>query len=308
MGFQCLVAGTATEALALAKEYRPSAIVLDIGLPDHSGLSVLDRLKHDARTRHIPVHVVSASDHAQTALSLGAVGYMFKPVKREELADVLRKLETQLAQRMRRVLIVEDDPVQRDAVNRLLGSHDVETVGAGTAAECLELLKDRPSTAWCSTCRCRTPPAIRCSRPSAGRMRTPFRPSSSIRAAISRPRKSNGFGAIRIDHHQRREVARAAARRGHAVSASGRFRSASRTATDDREGAQPRRVLEGRRILIVEDDVRNVFSLTSILEPRGHRCRSPGTARRRSRRWKNRSGRQPIDLVLMDVMMPIWTV
>ena len=68
----------------------PSAVVLDVGLPDHSGLSVLDRLKRDVRTRHIPVHVVSASDHAQTALSLGAVGYMLKPVKREELTEVLK--------------------------------------------------------------------------------------------------------------------------------------------------------------------------------------------------------------------------
>ena len=68
-------------------------MVLDVGLPDQSGLAVLDRLKRDVATRHIPIHVVSASDHAQTALSLGAVGYMLKPVKRDELADVLKKLE-----------------------------------------------------------------------------------------------------------------------------------------------------------------------------------------------------------------------
>ena len=116
MEFECLVAGSATEALALAKEFNPSAVVLDVGLPDHSGLWVLDQLKRDTRTRHIPVHVVSASDNAQTALSLGAIGYLLKPVKREDLTDVLRKLETKLAQRMHRVLIVEDDAVQRDAV------------------------------------------------------------------------------------------------------------------------------------------------------------------------------------------------
>ena len=75
MEFECLVAGSATEALALAKEFLPSAVVLDVGLPDHSGLWVLDRLKRDVRTRHIPVHVVSATDNAQTALSLGAIGY-----------------------------------------------------------------------------------------------------------------------------------------------------------------------------------------------------------------------------------------
>ena len=117
----------------------PSAIVLDVGLPDQSGLSVLDRLKRDVQTRHIPVHVVSASDHAQTALSLGAVGYMLKPVKREELADVLRSSKRGSTQRMRRVLVVEDDRGAARSVAKLLASHDVETVGAGTAAECLEL-------------------------------------------------------------------------------------------------------------------------------------------------------------------------
>jgi CheY-like chemotaxis protein len=143
MGFQALVASTAEEAMVLAQQYMPSAVVLDVGLPDQSGLSVLDRLKRDVQTRHIPIHVVSGSDHAQTALSLGAVGYMLKPVKREDLAEVLRRLEAKLAQRMHRVLVVEDDDVQRDAVERLLASQDVETVAAGTAAECLELLKDQ---------------------------------------------------------------------------------------------------------------------------------------------------------------------
>ncbi len=121
MEFECLVAGSAAEALALAQEFRPNAVVLDVGLPDHSGLWVLDQLKRDTRTRHIPVHVVSASDNAQTALSLGAIGYLLKPVKREDLTDVLRKLETKLAQRMHRVLIVEDDAVQREAVRTAPG-------------------------------------------------------------------------------------------------------------------------------------------------------------------------------------------
>src|SRR5690606_32480617 len=113
MGFSSIVAGTADEALALARDYKPSAIVLDVGLPDQSGLSVLDRLKRDTATRHIPIHVVSGTDHAETAFSLGAVGYELKPVQRGQLVEVLRKFETRLTQRVHRVLIVEDDPVQR---------------------------------------------------------------------------------------------------------------------------------------------------------------------------------------------------
>ena len=127
LGFQSMVAGTAEEALSLAKEFMPSAVVLDVGLPDQSGLAVLDRLKNDVQTRHIPVYVVSGSDYAETAYSLGAVGYLIKPVNRDQLIEVLQKLETRLSQRVHRVLIVEDDPVQRDAVAKLLGTQDVET-------------------------------------------------------------------------------------------------------------------------------------------------------------------------------------
>jgi DNA-binding response OmpR family regulator len=142
-GFQSLVAGTAEEALDLAREYTPSAIVLDLGLPDQSGLAVLDRLKREDATRHIPIHVVSASDQTQTAFSLGAMGYLVKPVKREDLAHALEALEAQLTRTMRRVLIVEDDPLQREAVGKLLAGPEVETVGAGTAAECLRLLGEQ---------------------------------------------------------------------------------------------------------------------------------------------------------------------
>ncbi|RYD62760.1 MAG: response regulator, partial [Sphingomonadales bacterium] len=143
VGFQCLVAGTAEEALDLARQFKPSAIVLDLGLPDQSGLSVLDRLKREDSTRHIPIHVVSASDHQQTAFSLGAMGYLVKPVKREDLAQALNVLEAQLTRTMRRVLIVEDDPVQREAVGALLAGPEIEIVGAGTAAECLKLLHEQ---------------------------------------------------------------------------------------------------------------------------------------------------------------------
>jgi signal transduction histidine kinase/DNA-binding response OmpR family regulator len=143
MGFRSLVAGTADEALNLAEQYKPSAVILDVGLPDESGLSVLDRLKRDVQTRHIPIHVVSAGDHAETAFSLGAAGYALKPIQREQLVEVLQKLEARFSQRVNRILIVEDDPVQREAVARLLASHDVETVTAGTAAECLRRLQEQ---------------------------------------------------------------------------------------------------------------------------------------------------------------------
>src|SRR3546814_1312858 len=101
-GVQGLIAETADEGVLMARQYLPHAVILDIGLPDHTGLSVLDRIKRDMRTRHIPVHVVSVSDDTHTALAYGAIGYVMKPVKRGELVKILEGLETRFAQRMRR--------------------------------------------------------------------------------------------------------------------------------------------------------------------------------------------------------------
>src|SRR5690606_19345699 len=142
LNFHCLVAETADEALELAREYLPHAVVLDVNLPDHSGLSVLDQIKQNPRTRHLPVHVVSAEDYSQQAFSPGAMGYLHKPVQKEELAEALRNIESRLDQGMRRILVVEDDPVQRDSVQRLLASVAAETVGVGTAADCLQRLRE----------------------------------------------------------------------------------------------------------------------------------------------------------------------
>src|SRR3546814_886587 len=137
-----LIAETADEGVLMARQYLPHAVILDIGLPDHTGLSVLDRIKRDMRTRHIPVHVVSVSDDTHTALAYGAIGYVMKPVKRGELVKILEGLETRFAQRMRRVLVIEDDARQLESLRLLLASRDVETVEARTGAECL----DRKST------------------------------------------------------------------------------------------------------------------------------------------------------------------
>jgi CheY-like chemotaxis protein/signal transduction histidine kinase/CHASE3 domain sensor protein len=308
IGFQSLVAGTAEEALNLAKQYMPSAIVLDVGLPDQSGLSVLDRLKRDVQTRHIPIHVVSASDHAQTALSLGAVGYMLKPVKRDELADVMRRLEARLSQRMRRVLVVEDDEVQRDAVGKLLGSHDVETVAVGTAAECLELLKQE--TFDCMVLDLSLPDAS----------------GYSLLETLSRE-DAYSFPPVIVytgrdlspdDEQQLRRYSKSIIIKGakspeRLLDEVTLFLHQIVSELPDEQQKMIRKarnrdaILEGRRILVVEDDVRNVYALTNILEPRGavvEIARNGREALDALEKSTTDPGRA-IDLVLMDVMMPV---
>ena len=307
MEFECLVAGSAIEALALATEFLPSAVVLDVGLPDHSGLWVLDRLKRDVRTRHIPVHVVSATDNAQTALSLGAIGYALKPVKHEDLTEVLKKLETKLAQRMRRVLIVEDDAVQRDAVRRLLGSHEVETVAAATAAECLLLLKNQ--TFDCMVLDLSLPDASGYS----------LLETLSQEGAYSFPpvivytgRDLSGEEEQRLRRYSKSIIIKGAKSPERLLDEVSLFLHQVISDLPDEQQRMIRQarnrdaLLEGRRILVVEDDVRNVYSLTSILEPRGARVQIARNGREAieaiDKSFKEGSA---IDLVLMDVMMPV---
>lgn len=133
LGYDCLVAHAADDGFNLASRYTPDAILLDMRLPDHSGLTVLQRLKELAPTRHIPVHVISVEDRQEAALHMGAIGYAVKPTTREELKDVFAKLEAKLTQKVKRILLVEDDALQRDSIARLIGDDDIEITAVGFA-------------------------------------------------------------------------------------------------------------------------------------------------------------------------------
>nr|MBF0685009.1 response regulator [Pseudomonas sp.] len=141
LDFDCVHAPSANEGLRLARELQPCGILLDMGLPDNSGLVVLDHLKRDAATRHIPVHVVSVADHSETALHLGAIGYTLKPTAREQMVDAIATLEEKLDQRMHRILVIEDDATLRENIGILLRGDTIEIVGAGTVAEARALLE-----------------------------------------------------------------------------------------------------------------------------------------------------------------------
>ena len=306
-GFQCIVTHTANDALAAVATYRPKAILLDMNLPDYSGLGVLDQLKRNPQMRHIPVHVVSVADYSQEALAMGAVGYAMKPVKREELAEALQRLEAKFSQGVGNVLVVEDDERQRESIRQLLENEDVHITAVRNAAEALEQL--RTMTFDCmvmdlnlpdfsgnellrkmaETDEVSFPPVIvytgrTLTRDEEQGLRR-FSKSIIIKDARSPERL---LDEVTLFLHQVESKLPAERQRMLQVAR-------------DRDAA-----LEGRRILVVEDDVRNIFALSSLLEPKGAKIEIARNGREaietltRSRL----NGAQPIDLVLMDIMMP----
>jgi len=306
-GFQCIVTHTANDALAAVATYRPKAILLDMNLPDYSGLGVLDQLKRNPQMRHIPVHVVSVADYSQEALAMGAIGYAIKPVKREQVAEALQRLEAKFSQGVRNVIVVEDDERQRESIRQLLENEDVHITTVCSAADALERLRkmtfdcmvmdlNLPDlsgyellTKMAETDEVSFPPVIvYTGRTLAGdeeqRLRR-FSKSIIIKDARSPERL---LDEVTLFLHQVESKLPAQRQRMLQVAR-------------DRDAA-----LEGRRILVVEDDVRNIFALSSLLEPKGasteiaRNGREAIEALTRSRL----PGNNPIDLVLMDIMMP----
>ncbi len=308
MGFHALVAGTADEALNLARDFLPSAIILDVGLPDQSGLSVLDRLKRDDQTRHIPIHVVSGQDHSETAFALGAVGYEIKPVKREQLVEVLKKFEARLTKRANRILIVEDDPVQREAVSKLLAADDVETVTAGTAAECFKLLGEQ--TFDCMVLDLTLPDASGYSLLEKLSQEGDY---SFPPVIVYTGKELTADDEQRLRRYSKSIIIKGAKSPERLLDEVSLFlhQVISELPQEQQKMIRKSRnrdaLLEGRRILIVEDDIRNVYALTNVLEPRGASVEIARNGQEALNALSNTVNEQakPIDLVLMDVMMPV---
>lgn len=299
--FDCVVASTAEEGLRLAAELRPNGILLDIGLPDVSGLSVLERLKRDPVTRHVPVHVVSALERTQVALELGAVGYLIKPATRERLASAIEQLEQTHARDVRRLLIVEDDQELRQNLQLLLARDQLEIVAVGTIAEAIEKLD--VATFDCMI----TDLAL----PDGSGYDLLEKMSTSATGAFPPVIVYTGRALTRHEEQRLRRYSKSIIIKGarsperlldevtlflHSVEA---------TLPGDqqrmlREVRRRDAVLDGRNVLLVEDDVRNIFALSSVLEPLGVKLQIARNGREALDTLVN----QDFDLVLMDIMMP----
>ena len=305
--FQCVVTTSASEGLTAAQTLRPSAILLDINLPDHSGLGVLDQLKRNPLTRHIPVHVASVADYVQEALELGAVGYALKPVKREQLIEAFERLEAKLSQGLKRVLVVEDDPRQLDSIQQLLGSQDVSITGVATAAEALAQLQS--TTFDCMVMDLSLPDlsGYELLEKMASQEDVSFPPvivytgrslTRDEEQGLRRFSRSIIIKDVRSPERLLDEVTLFL----HQVESSlPPERQRMLREVRDREVA-----LDGRRVLVVEDDVRNIFALSSVLEPKGITVQIARNGREALDALSSAgsTGTSRIDLVLMDIMMP----
>ncbi|WP_257385594.1 response regulator, partial [Tahibacter caeni] len=306
-GFACIVAQRGDDGLAAAARYRPVAILLDINLPDQSGLGVLDQLKRDPQTRHIPVHVVSIADYAQQALERGAIGYAVKPVLHAQLVEALRQMEAKSLSRLRTVLVVEDNAAQLESLRQLLGADDVGIVGVDSAGAALEALQtctfdcmvldlnlpDMSGYALLQKMAEREevafPPVIVYTGRALGRDEEQalrrFSRSIIIKDARSPERL---LDEVTLFLHQMESTLPP-------------DRQRMLRAARDRDA-----ILEGRRILLAEDDVRNIFAVSSVLEPKGAKIEIARNGREALEALARSEGSTDaaIDLVLMDIMMP----
>jgi HAMP domain-containing protein/signal transduction histidine kinase/CheY-like chemotaxis protein len=301
-GFKGIVAANGGDALQLAYRFLPKAITLDLNLPGLHGWSVLDRLKHDPRTRHIPVQVISAFDERDFTLQLGAIGYLRKPIEPEELLKALKKLRGFVQSQARTLLIVEDDERQRNAMVELIGNSDVHTIASGSGTDALEVLRNNH---------------VDCMVTDLGL------PDMSGFELIDRIRRDLGREDIRIvvytgrelTHDEETELRRVAEsiiikeaqsldrlfeetalflhRRSDNLPESKRKKLEELTVSDP--------ALEGKTVLIIDDDIRNVFALTSLLERYRMKVIYADNASDGLEKLAENPG---VDAALIDIMMP----
>ncbi|HEY0971205.1 MAG TPA: response regulator [Gemmatimonadales bacterium] len=301
-GFRSVVALDGEEGLQLARDLLPDAVTLDMDMPGTDGWQVLERLKSSPDTRHIPVHIISGSDGRQQGLRAGAIAYLEKPVDQSALAEVFDRIGQFIDRSVRSLLVVEDDEAQRKSIVELVGEDDVDIIAVGTAEEALRVLDERH---------------VDCMVLDLG-----LEDMSGFEL-LERVKEDAAHQYLPIIIYTGKELSRQEETRLRKYAETiivkdvkSPERLLDETAlflhrVESRLPEPKRRMLErlhdadavfaGKKILIVDDDVRNVFSLTSVLEAHGMEVSFSESGRDALAQLD--AGRTP-DLVLMDVMMP----
>ncbi|HWZ61529.1 MAG TPA: HAMP domain-containing protein [Steroidobacteraceae bacterium] len=301
-GFKTLLARTGADALALTRKYSPTAVSLDVFLPDMLGWTVLNHLKRDPETRHIPVQVLTVEDERQYGLERGAFSFITKTITTDELEAALDRLKSFSASRARRLLIVEDEAAEQLSITELLGHDDLEIVAVGSGAAALEAL--RAGGFDCMVLDLRLPDMsgfeLLAALQADGRLRqTPVivftgrELSADEELELRKNAKSIVLKGVRSPERLLDETALFL----HRVIADLPPHK-QQMIQALHESDEP---LHGRKVLVVDDDVRNIFALNSLLERHSMEVISATNGQEAIRLAEDTDD---LSLVLMDVMMP----
>jgi CheY-like chemotaxis protein/HAMP domain-containing protein len=300
--FRGIVTSRADAAVSLAHRYRPDAVTLDIQLEESDGWRVLDRLKHDPATRHIPVHIISVADERQRALRQGAFAYLTKPVTREALGSTFTNIRAFIERRVKNLLVVEDDDTERATIVQLIGNNDVHITAVATGQEALEAIEqetfdcmvldlglwDMSGFELLEELRTRgrlvqLPVIVYTGKELSRREEAELRrvAETIIVKDVKSPDRLLDETALFLHRIQEN------------------LPEAKRRMLEQLRHADP--ALAGRTVLIVDDDLRNTFALASALEQYQMQVVPAENGKDGIESLKSHP---KIDVVLMDVMMP----
>ncbi|HYO97929.1 MAG TPA: response regulator, partial [Polyangiaceae bacterium] len=301
-GFKGLLARSADAAMRLVRRFRVDAVTLDIRLPDRDGWTVLDRLKHDRNTRHIPVHIVSGDDELHRGLRVGALAYLKKPATKEALDEAIAHIKDFVERPVKSLLVVEDNEHQRLAIQELIGNHDVHTTSVGSGREALKALERQQFD--CAV--------IDLGLPDMTGFELIEKIKSDLRQTDLPLIVYTGRELSKREETELRRVAEAIVVKD--VQSLERLfdetvlflhRVEANLPEDKRrmlaQVHQADSVLAGKKVLIVDDDLRNIFALSAALEKAGIDALSAESGPEGIALLQSTPG---VSAVLMDVMMP----
>jgi CheY-like chemotaxis protein len=300
--FKGIVTHRGDSALSLARDYLPSAILLDIDLPDIDGFTVLDRLKRDPSTRHIPVHVLSQQAERERALRQGAISYINKPVSRDMLQEEFKRIQKFLMGGKRSLLVVEDDMAQREAIVALIGDSDVRIVTAPDGKAALEALAQQHFD--CMVLDLTLPDV------SGFDLLDQIGKQQALRdlpIVIYTAQELSRKEVTKLKRYAKTIVVKDARSPERLLDETALFLHRSQASLPETQRKMLEEIhaldsgLAGRKVLIVDDDLRNIFALSSLLE----RQQMQVLFAENGRDGIEVLEKDPtIEIVLMDIMMP----
>jgi CheY-like chemotaxis protein/HAMP domain-containing protein len=298
--FKVLVAMRGTEALDLAREFHPTAISLDVFLPDMLGWTVLSHLKQDSSLRHIPVQIISLDENRQHGLSRGAFSFITKPATTEGLEVAIERIRDYATPRKKTLLIVEDNEMERDSVRELLYHDDIEIVTAGTGEAALAILHERQID--CVVLDLRLPDI------SGFEVLTRLRDEElDLPVVVFTGKELSPEQDAQLQELARKVVIKGVESPERLLDETALFLHRVITDLPAHKQEMLERLhrsdedLHGRKVLVVDDDVRNIFALGSVLERHGMTVVTAQTGAEAISIVENASD---VSVVLMDIMMP----